>query len=136
METAKTERQLFIGKKIERIRKLRGLTQEDIGNRLGISKQAVSKLEQSETIDEERLKHVAEVLGVTLEGLKSFKEDHVLYNTNHFNEGSSVNNSSINNSYECTTIINNPIEKIIELYESLLKSERDKVEILLNKTKQ
>ena len=29
--------------------------------------------------------------------------------------------------------VNNPIEKIIELYEGLLKSEREKVEILLNK---
>ena len=133
METTVSEKPLHIGKKIERVRKLRGLTQEDIGAGLGISKQAVSKLEQSETIDEERLTQIAKVLGVTLEGLKGFKEDFVLYNTNNFNEGSSVNNSSVNNSYECTTNIHNPLEKIIELYESLLKSEREKVEILLNK---
>ena len=30
-------------------------------------------------------------------------------------------------------LINNPVEKIIELYESLLKVEREKIEILRNK---
>lgn len=122
---------LNIGKKIERVRKLRGLTQEEIGAGLDISKQAVSKLEQSETIDDERLIQIAAVLGVTLNGLKNFKEEMVLYNTANFYEGSSVTNSSINTN-ECT-LNNNPVEKIIELYENLLKSEREKVQILLNK---
>jgi transcriptional regulator with XRE-family HTH domain len=133
MDTATSATPIHIGKKIERVRKLRGLTQEHIGNGLGISKQAVSKIEQSETIEEERLKQIANVLGVTIEGLKGYKEDSVLYYTANFYEGSSINNSSVNTN---EFIINNPIEKIIELYESLLKSEREKVEILLNKTKQ
>lgn len=133
METATKIKPSFIGKKIERVRKLRGLTQEDVGQSLGISKQAFSKLEQSEEIEEERLQQIAEVLGVTLEGLKHFNDESILNNTNNFHHA--VNNSSVNNGYECTTIINNPIEKIIELYESLLKSEREKVEILLNKSK-
>ncbi|GAC1312041.1 MAG: helix-turn-helix transcriptional regulator [Mucilaginibacter sp.] len=131
METQTPKMAAHIGYKIERVRKLRGLTQDDLGKGLGISKQAVSKLEQSETIEEERLEQIANVLGVTTEGLKRFNEECVLYNTNNFNDA--VNNSSVNNAYECTTIINNPIEKIIELYESLLKTEREKVDILLNK---
>jgi transcriptional regulator with XRE-family HTH domain len=122
---------VFIGKKIERVRKLRGLTQEEVGAGLGISKQALSKLEQSEEIDEERLQQIANALGVTLDGLKHFNDDCILYNTNNFHDA--VNNSSVNNGYECTTVINNPIEKIIELYETLLKTEREKVEILLKK---
>ena len=131
METQTSKITSQIGYKIERVRKLRGLTQEDLGKGLGISKQAVSKLEQSEIIEEERLEQIAKVLGVTTEGLKRFNEECVLYNTNNFNDA--VNNSSVNNAYECTTIINNPIEKIVELYESLLKTEREKVDILLNK---
>jgi transcriptional regulator with XRE-family HTH domain len=55
METVTFNKSLHIGKKIERVRKLRGLTQDEVGAGLGISKQAVSKLEQSESIDEERL---------------------------------------------------------------------------------
>jgi len=134
MEAAAKGKIIHIGRKIERVRKLRGLTQEDIGAGLGITKQAVSKLEQSESIEEERLEKVAAVLGVTLEGLKRFDDENVLNNTQNFHDSSSVTNSSINNGYEFT-IINNPIEKIIELYESLLKVEREKLDILLNKSK-
>lgn len=132
METATKGKILHIGRKIERVRKLRGLTQEEVGAGLGITKQAVSKLEQSETIEEERLQQIATVLGVTLEGLKRFNDETVLNNSHNFYDSSSVTNSSINNGYEFT-IINNPVEKIIELYENLLKVEREKVEILLSK---
>ena len=132
METATKVKTLHIGQKIERVRKLRGMTQEEVGTGLGITKQAVSKLEQSEFIEDERLEQVAKVLGVTLEGLRRFNDETVLNNTQNFHDSSSVANSSINNGYEFT-IINNPVEKIIELYESLLKVEREKVEILLTK---
>ena len=54
-----------IGRKIERIRRLRGMTQTDLGDLLGITKQAVSKMEQSEKIEDERIKRVADALGVT-----------------------------------------------------------------------
>lgn len=135
-KTATNNKQLHIGRKIERVRKLRGLTQEDIATGLGVTKQAVSKIEQTETIDDERLKQIADALGVTLEGLKAFRDESILYTAN-FYDGSSVTNSSIN-THECT-LINNPIEKIIELYESLLKierHEREKVENLLKKKKE
>ncbi|WP_345955216.1 helix-turn-helix domain-containing protein [Mucilaginibacter sp. PAMB04168] len=132
METTAKGKLLHIGRKIERVRKLRGLTQEDVGTGLGITKQAVSKLEQSESIEEERLEQIANVLGVTLEGLKRFNDENVLNNSHNFYDSSSVTHSSINNGYEFT-IINNPVEKIIELYESLLKVEREKIEILRNK---
>lgn len=62
---------LHIGRKIERVRRLRGMTQTDLGDLLGITKQAVSKMEQTEKLDDERVKQVAEALGVTEEGLKS-----------------------------------------------------------------
>jgi transcriptional regulator with XRE-family HTH domain len=133
METSTLTKPAFIGRKIERVRKLRGMTQEEVASSLGISKQAFSKIEQSETIEEGRLIQISSILGVTLDGLKKFNDENVLNNTNNFYEA--VNNSSVNNGYECTTVINNPVEKIIELYESLLKSEREKVEILLSKSK-
>ena len=128
MENLVKNRTIPIGRKIEKIRKLRGLTQDDLGNGLGISKQAVSKLEQSESIESERLIQIAEVLGVTKEGLENFNEDAVFYLTTNFNENCGVSSQVINNNVE--NFINNPVEKIIELYESLLKSEREKVEIL------
>jgi hypothetical protein len=51
--------------------------------------------------------------------------------TTNFNENCGVTSQVINNNVE--NFSNNPVEKIIELYESLLKSEREKVEILLNR---
>ena len=77
---------IHIGRKIERIRRLRGMTQTDLGNLLGITKQAVSKMEQTEKLEDEKLKQVATALGVTEDGLKKFTEENVLYYTNNFYE--------------------------------------------------
>ncbi|HEY1022626.1 MAG TPA: helix-turn-helix transcriptional regulator, partial [Flavisolibacter sp.] len=62
-----TETSNHIGRKISRIRELRGMKQEALAAELGISQQAVSKLEQSEKIEEEVLEKVANILGVTKE---------------------------------------------------------------------
>lgn len=111
------------GRKVERIRKLRGLSQSDLGERLGgITKQAVSKLEQSENISEDKLQQIAEALGVTLEGLKGFSEEKVLYNTINFYENSGVNASSINANVEN---INNPLKETIEVFEKQLEKLRE-----------
>ena len=79
METLNYSPSLHIGRKIERIRKLRGMTQTELGDTLGITKQAVSKMEQAEKIEDEKVKQVADALGVTDEGLKKFNEESVLY---------------------------------------------------------
>ncbi|WCT13457.1 helix-turn-helix domain-containing protein [Mucilaginibacter jinjuensis] len=133
MESSTFNKPLHIGKKIERVRKLRGMTQDDLGSGLNISKQAVSKLEQSESIDDHRLEQIATVLGVTKEGLANFNEDKVFNISTNFNEGCNVTTNSI---YTFVENVNNPVEKIIELYENLLKTEREKVEILLNAQKE
>ena len=55
-----------LGKKIERVRRLRGMTQTELGQLLGITKQAVSKMEQTEKIDDERLEKIASALAFFL----------------------------------------------------------------------
>ena len=111
-----------IGRKIERIRVLRGFTQSQLGEKLGgISKQAISKLEQTENVDDERIEEVAKALGVTSLGLKKFNEESVLYATANFYEGSHSVNTNIN------TIINDPIDKIIEFYEKRLEELRNEI---------
>ena len=125
METANYTNVLHMGRKIERVRRLRGMTQTDLGDALGISKQAVSKIEQTEQIDSERIKQIAEALGVTEEGLKKFNEETVLYNTINFYENCGVTTSAVSNNH---TFNNFPIEKTIEMFEKLLQKERDKFE--------
>lgn len=126
METANYTNMLHIGRKIERIRRLRGLTQTELGDVLGITKQAVSKMEQTEQIDDERLKNIAEALGVTEDGLKNFHEERVIYNTNNFYENCGVTSTAISGNTE--NFNNFPIEKTIELFEKLLEKERQTFE--------
>lgn len=126
METIDYSPALNIGRKIERIRKLRNMTQTELGDALGITKQAVSKMEQTEKIEDEKIKQVADALGVTEGGLKSFSEEKVLYNTINFYENCGVNASSISANTE--TVNNFPIEKTIELFEKLLQKEKAKFE--------
>jgi len=120
MENATKTTRTHLGRKISRIRELRGMKQDALAAELGISQQAVSKLEQSEEIEDSTLEKVAKALGVTSEGIKHFTEETIFNNINNFHDNSIQNNF-------------NPIEKIVELYERLLASEREKVEILKRK---
>ena len=128
METVNYTNMLHMGRKIERVRRLRGMTQTELGEVLGITKQGVSKMEQTEQLDDERLKSVADALGVTEDGLKNFSEEKVLYNTINFYENCGVNSASISAHSEIDTINNFPIEKTIEIFEKLLQKERDRFE--------
>jgi transcriptional regulator with XRE-family HTH domain len=127
METLNYSPSLHLGRKIERVRKLRGMTQTALGDALGISKQAVSKMEQAEKIEDEKIKQVADALGVTEEGLKKFNEESVLYYTYNFYENSGVTAASIG-AHNIETLNNFPIEKTIEMFEKLLQKEREKFE--------
>lgn len=126
MDTLNYTPMLHMGRKIDRVRRLRGMTQTELGDALGITKQAVSKMEQTEKIEDEKIKQVAEALGVTEEGLKNFNEEKVLYNTINFYENCGVNASSISANTE--TVNNFPIEKTIEIFERLLQKENEKFE--------
>ena len=127
METATKPK--HIGRNISRIRELRGMKQEALAIAIGVSQQSVSNIEASETVDEEKLKAIAEVLGVSAEAIKNYSDDtvfNIIGNTYHDNA------SSLN--YNCTF---NPIDKLIEayyenrkLYERLVQAEKDKVEYL------
>ena len=113
-----------IGRKISRIRELRDMKQEALAQALGTNQQAISAIENSETIDEEKLKAIAEVLGVSVEGIKNFSEEAVLNIIGNTYHDSNVVNGS---AYSCNF---NPLDKVVELYERLLLAEKEKVEYL------
>lgn len=104
---------------------LRGIKQETLAATLGITQAAVSKMEQSEKVSEEKIGQVAKALGVTSDAIKNFDENATI-NNNIYDQ----NNTVINYQF-------NPIEKLVEvfeenkkLYERLLDSERKKNEFL------
>lgn len=67
-----------IGRKISRIRELRGMKQEALAIELGVSQQTVSNMEKSAAIEADLLAQVASILGVTPEAIENFDEDKVL----------------------------------------------------------
>lgn len=118
-----------IGRKISRIRELRGIKQETLALKLGLSQQSVSLMEQSEFVEENKLEEVAKVLGVTVEAIKNFSEELAINYFNTFNDQVSSSNFGHNNT--CTF---NPLDKLVEayeenkkLYERLLEAEKEKV---------
>ena len=124
METATKPK--HIGRNISRIRELRGMKQEALAIAIGVSQQSVSNIEGSETVDEEKLKAIAEVLGVSAEAIKNYSDETVLNNIQNNYEGSVINSGPTVN-HNCTF---NPLDKVVELYERLVQAEKDKVEYL------
>ncbi len=124
---------MHIGRKISRIRELRGIKQETLASELGVSQQTVSRMEQSEVLEEDVLAKVAGILGVSPEAIKNYSDEAVIYNIQNNYDGSSSNYSGL---HHCTF---NPLDKVIELveenkklYERLLLSEKEKNESLRN----
>ena len=84
-------------------------------------------MEQSETIDEDKLEQVAKALGVSKDVIKKYNDENVIFNIEHMNDSSS------NYQYNF-----NPLDKVVELYERLLQSEKEKnqeLQLLFEKTK-
>ncbi|GAA4204169.1 helix-turn-helix transcriptional regulator [Pedobacter jeongneungensis] len=132
METSEKNTRMHLGRKISKIRELRGMKQEVLAMELGVSQQTVSKLEQSEVIEDSTLEKIALVLGLPADSIRNFDEEKMIYNIQNNYENS--NNTGANIGYQVTF---NPLEKVIELYEEnkklyekLLASEKEKVELL------
>jgi len=115
-----------IGRKISRIRELRDMKQEALALALGTNQQAISIMENSETIEEEKLIEVAKALGVSVEAIKNFSEEGVINYFNTFSDNS-VNQGPIGSNNTCNF---NPLDKVVELYERLVQAEKDKVAYL------
>lgn len=63
-----------IGKNIAILRTIKGIKQSAFAKSLGITQQAVSKMENSANISYSRLVHVSQILGVSIETIQSFNE--------------------------------------------------------------
>jgi len=116
-----------IGRKISRIRELKDMKQEALAQALGTNQQAISAMENSENIDEEKLKEVAKALGVTVEAIKNFSEENVV---NYFNTIYDNDFSYSNGAIQSNNCSFNPLDKVVELYERLVQAEKDKNEYL------
>ncbi|AKD04301.1 helix-turn-helix transcriptional regulator [Pontibacter korlensis] len=124
METAAKRRPIHLGDHVRRMRTALGVKQSALASELGMTQQNISRIEQEEEVDDMTLEKIGQALGVSTEAIRNFDEEAaitIISSTLHDNAG------SINNTCSITF---NPIEKIVELYDALLKSEREKVELL------
>jgi transcriptional regulator with XRE-family HTH domain len=114
-----------LGLKVKKVRELKNIAQSHVAAQLGISQSTYSDLENGKIkISEEKLESISNILGVSPETIRNFN-DTVVFN-------SCAQSGYIN------TNINNPIEKIHELYEALLKEKDSQILLLkslLNKDK-
>jgi len=122
------EKTIHQGRNVKRFREMMGLKQEGLAYQLGDdwNQQKISLLEQKAEIDDALLQQIAGQLKVPVDLIKNFDDETFLSNIQNNHEGSVINAGPTIN-YNCTF---NPFDKIVELYEALVKSEKEKVEML------
>lgn len=116
------------GVNVQKIRVYMGVKQEALATDLGISQYEISKIESQDEVEDGLLARIANVLGVTPEVIRDFDVERAIYNINQHNY-QDANIAEGATTYAITHQVN-PLEKIVELYERLLKSEQEKIEIL------
>jgi transcriptional regulator with XRE-family HTH domain len=122
METAEKSNNRHLGRKISRIRELRGMKQETLAIELGISQQAVSKLEQSEEIEDSTLEKIANVLGVSKEAIKNYSDESVINNiqNNYGKPNKEATNDHINE--KIINVLSNAYYNFSSEYSTLITS--------------
>jgi len=115
-----TEKTIHEGHNIKRIREILGIKQDALAVELGLSQQSISALEQKEALDKDMLEKVAKALKISSEAIKNFNEEATYNNiANNFNDNSYLINYQFN-----------PVEKVIELYERIIKDKDEKIALL------
>lgn len=130
-----TEKTIHEGRNVKRFREMLGMKQDALADALGDdwNQKKISLLEAKEQIEPALLEEVAKALKVPTDAIRNFDEEaaiNVIANT--FNDESFSHN--IFHPHQCTF---NPIDKLVEvfeenkkLYERLLQTEREKVELM------
>lgn len=114
-----------LGRNVQKVRVYFGVKQETLATELGISQQEISKIERQDEIEEDVLSRIADALGISPEVIKDFDVERAIYNINN-----SYSDATISEDGTAVVLQVNPLDKIVELYERLLQSEREKNELL------
>jgi transcriptional regulator with XRE-family HTH domain len=123
------EKKIHHGKNITRFRQMLGIKQDVLASVMGDewNQIKISRLEAKEEIEPDILDEVAKALKIPADAIKYFDEEaaiSIVSNTVNNNDNASGNSLF---SYYPTF---NPIDKVIELYDALVKSEREKIELM------
>lgn len=128
-----------IGQNVKRLRMYLGVKQEALAADLGISQTGIVKIEKQNRIEEELLDQIANALNLSVHLIKDFDVGRALDNINSTDDTTTmitmtVPVSDIQSKQGIKIPVQfNPLDKIVELYERLLKSEKEKIELLMNR---
>lgn len=124
------ERKVKIGRNISFIRNLKGFKQETVALELGLSQPEYSLIENSEDVDDDIIIQIAQILKVSPDIIKEFNENQAFYNIEN-----KLDNTTIHENGHGIHQVFSPVDKVVELYERLLASEKEKIEILKSQIK-
>lgn len=115
------EKKVHQGLNIKRFREMLQIKQESLAWELGDdwSQKRVSLLEQKETIDEDILRQVSEILKIPVEAFKNFDEEqalNIIANTFHDSAVANTFTESSQANFKCTF---NPLDKLLEAFEEI-----------------
>jgi len=116
MNTDTAPKKVHQGRNIKRLREMLGIKQESLAFDLGVSQATVSDYEQREALDEKLLEKVSQALKVPVEAIKNISDEATINYINTFND-TAINNGHFS-PYNCTF---NPLDKVVELYERMIK---------------
>ncbi|PSK89888.1 helix-turn-helix domain-containing protein [Taibaiella chishuiensis] len=124
-----TNNKVHEGRNVKRFREMLGIKQDYLAVNLDMSQQAVSLIEQRETIDAPLLQQIADILKVPVEAIQNFDGEQaisVISNTINNNDSATMTNPAIFN-YQPSF---NPVDKMVELYERMLQQQKEMIEKL------
>lgn len=133
METGKIGNlKVHHGRNIRRVRMEKNIKQEVLSEKVNMSQPTVSRYENMKVIDEETLQRFAKALNVPVDYLETLEEDAptVVFENNTINnsdQGGANTQVGFTQEENNTSANFNPTEKIVELYERLLKEKDDKI---------
>ena len=114
------------GANVRRWREWRNINQDVLAEQIGVSQTTLSGYEKRDKLDQEILEKIAKVLDIPVEAITEVDNDSSInIFSGTWNDHAMAAAPMIN--YQPTF---NPIDKVAELYERLLKSEQDKVAML------
>jgi transcriptional regulator with XRE-family HTH domain len=127
--TEATERKVHQGRNVKRFREMLGIKQEALAQQLGEdwTQKKISLLEAKEEIEPALLEQVAKVMKVPVKAIENFDEQAAIVYFNTFNDNSFSNSNGTFNANNCTF---NPIDKVVELYERMLKDKNEMIDRL------
>ncbi|MGL5706287.1 MAG: helix-turn-helix domain-containing protein [Tannerellaceae bacterium] len=117
------------GANVRRWREWRNINQDVLAEMIGVSQATMSGIEKKETIDTETVEKLAKALDIPVEAITELtKENSVNIFSGSWNDQATLQQNIGGTATVAPTF--NPIDRVAELYERLLKSEQEKISLL------